>query len=341
MRSLVWEAPRMMTPRELAEPEIKPDEALVKVAFAGICGSELSGYLGQNALRVPPLVMGHEFAGELAALGAAARQARPDLAVGQRVTVNPLAYCGVCELCLAGLNHLCRKRQLLGAHRAGAFAEYVAVPARMVLALPEGMSLQTGALTEPAAVAVRMGRMAGKVHGATALVVGGGPIGLLALEALQNEGAVRVFIAELDPARLSMGAALGGEPLDPRTDNVVEIVRAATGGYGVPVAVDAVGTAATRATCIAAARSGGKVILTGLHEESSLLPVADAVRREITLQGCFAYSPADFAEGLQRLADGRLRLDPWIVEAPLAEGGQWFERLLGTPGEVAKVLLVP
>ena len=341
MRSLVWEAPREMVMRQQAEPELKPDEALIKVAYAGICGSELSGYLGQNALRVPPLVMGHEFAGELVGLGESARKARPELTIGQRVTVNPLSYCGVCEMCLVGLNHLCPKRKLLGAHRPGAFAEYVAVPARLVLPLPEGMSLQTGALTEPAAVAVRIGEMAGMLHGGTALVIGGGPIGLLALQALQTQGAVRIFIAELDPARLSMGAALGGEPLNPRTDNVVEIVRAATNNYGVPVAVDAVGTAVTRSTCISATRSGGKVILTGLHEESSVIPAAEVIRREITLLGCFAYSPANFAEGLQRLADGRLRLDPWVVEAPLAEGGQWFERLLGVPGEVAKVLLVP
>src|SRR6188508_1570597 len=125
MHSLVWEAPRVMAMRQQAEPELQPDEALIKVAYAGICGSELSGYLGHNALRVPPLVMGHEFAGELAGLGEAARQAQPELAIGQRVTVNPLGYCGMCEMCMAGLNHLCRKRQLLGAHRAGAFAEYV------------------------------------------------------------------------------------------------------------------------------------------------------------------------------------------------------------------------
>ena len=295
MRTLVWEGPRLMAMREQALPELQPGEALVKVAFAGICGSELSGYLGLNALRVPPLVMGHEFAGELVALGTAAQARNPGMALGQKVTVNPLSYCGTCDYCLRGDNHLCLLRKLIGAHRPGAFAEYVTAPAEMLLPLPAGVSLRNGALTEPAAVAVRIGEMAGRVDGEAALVLGAGPIGLLALQVLRAKGAAPVFIADLDAARLNMGTELGGETLDPRAVNVAQAVRAATGGQGVPVAVDAVGTAVTRAGCVSATRSGGTVVLTGLHEETSSLPVAEVIRREIVLRGCFAYSPANFS----------------------------------------------
>jgi len=341
MQTLVWEAPRVMIMREQAQPVLRPGEALVKVAFVGICGSELSGYLGHNALRVPPLVMGHEFAGELVALGAEAQARNPSLVPGQRVTVNPLAYCGQCAFCVRGANHLCPSRQLIGAHRPGAYAEYVTAPAELVVPLPDGMSLRIGALTEPAAVAVRIGEMAGRLAGEAALVIGAGPIGLLALQVLRAQGAAPVFIADLDAKRLDMGAALGGEPIDPRSINLAQKVRAETDGEGVPLAVDAVGAAATRAGCVAATRSGGTVILTGLHEETSAMPAAEIIRREIVLRGCFAYSPKNFAEALQRLAHDRLRLDPWIVEAPLAEGGRWFDRLIDAPGDVAKVLLVP
>ncbi len=327
--------------REQALPAIAPGEALIKVAYVGICGSELSGYLGHNALRVPPLVMGHEFAGELVALGEGAEARNPALRTGQAVTVNPLTYCGQCFFCRRGENQLCAKRKLLGAHRPGAYAEYVTAPAEMVYALPEGLSLRSGSLTEPAAVAVHMGEWAGPLNGEAALIVGSGPIGLLALQVLQAQGAGPVFIADLDPARLAMGADLGGEPLDPRAADVPQVVKAATGGLGVPVTVDAVGTAATRASCVSATRSGGTVILTGLHEETSAMPAAEIIRREINVRGCFAYSPANFADALQRLARGELRLDPWIVEAPLAEGGRWFDRLIDAPGDVAKVLLVP
>jgi threonine dehydrogenase-like Zn-dependent dehydrogenase len=207
MQALVWEAPRVMAMRERAQPALQPGEALIRVAFVGICGSELSGYLGHNALRVPPLVMGHEFAGELVALGDAAQSRNPGLTVGQSVTVNPLAYCGRCVYCERGDNQLCVSRQLIGAHRPGAYAEYVTAPAELVAPLPEGMSLRIGALTEPVAVAVRIGEMAGRLAGEAALVIGAGPIGLLALQVLRAQGASPVFIADLDAARLNMGAA--------------------------------------------------------------------------------------------------------------------------------------
>jgi threonine dehydrogenase-like Zn-dependent dehydrogenase len=341
MQALVWEAPRVLALRQQAQPEPLPGEALLRVTYVGICGSELSGYLGHNALRVPPLVMGHEFSGEVVAVGADAQARFPDLVPGLPVTVNPLSYCGRCLYCVRGDNHLCPARRLLGAHRPGAYAQYVAAPAELVAPLPQGLSPRLGALTEPAAVAIRIGEMAGPIAGETALVIGAGPIGLLALQVLRARGAERVFIADLDPARLVMGRALGGEPIDPRAAEVVQVVRAATDGLGVPVSVDAVGAAVTRASCVAATRSAGAVILTGLHEENSQIPAADVIRREIVLRGCFAYSPANFAEALDWLARGALRLDPWIIQAPLADGGLWFDRLIDAPGDVAKVLLVP
>ena len=341
MKALVWEAPRVMALREQPLPQAGADEVLVRVAYAGICGSELSGYLGHNALRVPPLVMGHEFAGEVAHLGEGAERVNPALAEGQAVTVNPMSYCGQCVYCASGLPHLCPSRRLIGAHRPGAYAEYVAVPAQLVSPLPTGMSLRTGALAEPVAVAVRIGEMAGPLAGETALVVGAGPIGLLALQALQAQGATRVFISDLDTERLAMGAALGGEALNPRETDVVKTVREATDGRGVALTVDAVGASSARAQAVAATRSAGTVILTGLHEESGPLPAADVIRRELVLRGCFCYTPANFAEAIRRLAADEVRLDPWIVEAPLGEGGAWFDRLIEAPGAVAKVLLIP
>jgi len=327
--------------REQMQPELAGGEVLVKVIYAGICGSELSGYLGHNALRVPPLVMGHEFAGEIVALGVEARARHAALHEGQRVTVNPLAYCGRCEYCQRGLNQLCLSRQLIGAHRPGAYAEFVTAPAENVLPLPGDLSPRLGALTEPVAVAVRIAELAGPVAGEDVFIAGAGPIGLLALQTLQAKGTRRVFVSDLEPARLSMVEALGGEPVDARNSDVVKSVRSATDGRGVPVSVEAVGAAITREHCLKATRTAGMVILTGLHEETSALHVSDVIRRELTLRGSFSYSPQNFADALERLASGDIRLDPWIVVAPLAEGGIWFERLIDEPGAVAKVLLVP
>ncbi|MCY3833634.1 MAG: alcohol dehydrogenase catalytic domain-containing protein [Chloroflexi bacterium] len=341
MKALVWEAPRVMTLRDEPAPTAAADEIVVRVCHAGICGSELSGYLGHNALRLPPLIMGHEFAGEIVEVGPLVPELRPDLTVGSLVTLNPLWYCGDCQPCAAGLNQLCASRRLLGAHRPGAFAEYISAPAKLALPLPEGMDTRIGALTEPVGCAVRIAELAGAVADADCLVIGAGPIGLLSLQMLRYQGAARVFIAELDEARLAMGEALGGIAIQPSAIDPVGAVREATAGAGVAVSVDAVGTAATREQCVAATRASGRLILSGLHEESSAMPVAAMIRSEIMAKGSFAYTPANFARALELLGAGALRLDPWIREAPLGEGGLWFERLIEAPGAVSKVLLRP
>lgn len=341
MNALVWEAPRTMNMRTHDKPTPGSDEVLIRVAYAGICGSELSGYLGHNALRVPPLVMGHEFSGEIVEMGEGATEKNPALAVGQSVTANPLDWPeGDDPFVARGLNQLSPKRQLVGAHRPGAYAEFVTIPAKLVSPLPDGMSLRTGALTEPVACAVRIGELAGDLEGQECLIIGAGPIGLLALQAMQQKGARRIFIADLDAERLAMGAELGGEALQPRDVNVVEMVREATGG-GVAVALDAVGTGVTRTQCVSATVTTGTVLLSGLHEEVSEMPAADIIRREIVVRGSFSYAPANFARALELLNEDKFRLDPWIVEAPLADGGDWFDRLIDAPGDVSKVLLVP
>jgi len=341
MKALVWEGPRQMAIHDQPEPTLEPNEVLIKVAYAGICGSELSGYLGHNALRVPPLVMGHEFSGEIVELGSDAQAQNANLSTGQAVTVNPLIPSEQDEYVKRGLGQLSPSRKLVGAHRPGAYAEYVNIPAQAVVPLPEEMTLRTGALTEPVAVGVRIGELAGQVSGQSVLIIGAGPIGLLALQALQAKGAAQIYVADLEPARLKMAQELGATPLSPKTDDVVQAVRDATDGLGVPVSIDAVGTGVTRTQCVSATRPTGTLILSGLHEEVSRMPAADIIRREIVVRGSFAYTPANFADALAKLAQNQMQLDPWIVEAPLADGGSWFDRLIDAPGNVAKVLLIP
>lgn len=341
MKTLVWEAPRVMVMREQEIPKPAAGEVLIRVAYAGICGSELSGYLGHNALRVPPLVMGHEFSGTLKEISPDARDEFPDFKPGQAVTVNPLCFDGTCEFCRHGLSQLCIARKLIGAHRPGAYAEYVNVPANLVVPLPQGMSLRTGALTEPVACGVRVGELAGDLQGRDAFIAGAGPIGLLALQALVLKGARRVYISDLDAGRLQMARALGGIALSARETDVAQYVRAETNGYGVAVSVDCVGSAVTRKQTVQATRSAGTAILVGLHEETSAMPAAEIIRREIVVKGSFSYTRENFIEALRRLENEQVHLDPWIVEAPLEEGGAWFDRLIDAPGNVAKVLLIP
>jgi threonine dehydrogenase-like Zn-dependent dehydrogenase len=339
MQALVYEGPRVMNMRDVPDPSPGPDEALIQVAFSGICGSELSGYLGQNSLRRPPLVMGHEFAGTIVALGEQALLFNPDLAVGRRVTVNPLSHCGRCRLCLAGRHQLCPRRQLLGAHRPGSYAAQVAAPARSVHLLPDGVSMEHAALTEPLACALRAAQLAGCSALDRAVVIGLGPIGLLTLQVLGAFGVEVLCATDTDADRRAMAAHFGVPALDPRSDDVQGHVQSATDGLGADLVFDAVGTDATRRQSVELTAPAGRVVLIGLHEEESPVPINLAIRREISLFGSFSYTPNIFAEALRWIAAERIVIDPWLIKAPLSEGRECFERLLGKPGPVAKILL--
>lgn len=339
MQALVWEGPRAMNMRTVDAPQPTATEVLVRVAFSGICGSELGGYLGHNSLRVPPLIMGHEFAGEIAALGAEAAQINPKLAVGQRVTVNPLVHNPWSAASLRGRQNLCRDRQIVGIHRPGSYAEMVTAPASNVYPLPDHMSMEHAALTEPMGCAIRVASLANVQPTDRVLITGLGPIGLLTLQVIKAGGAREIIATDTDPDRRAIGAHFGVRVLNPLEQNVVETVHEITDGAGVDAAIDAVGAHATRRECVESVRPGGRVVITGLHEEESPLQANWIIRQEISIQGSFAYTTLDFEHALAWLAAGRLEIDPWLVKAPLAEGGACFERLLGQPGPVAKILL--
>ncbi len=340
MQALVWEGPRQMNLRETPKPQPAADEVLIRIAFSGICGSELGGYLGHNSLRVPPLIMGHEFSGEIVALGEQAASINSALAAGQRVTVNPLISPPWSKAALKGRHNLTLPRNILGIHRPGSYAEFITAPAQNVYPLPDSMSLEHAALTEPMACALRAAKLSGASATDRVLITGLGPIGLLTLQVIHALGAREIFASDTDPERRAIGAQFGAHVLDPRTENVVETIKAATAGEGVNMAIDAVGANATRRECIDAVTPGGRVVLTGLHEEESPLQANYIIRNEINIQGSFAYTPIDFEDAFAWLAAGRITIDPWILKAPLAEGGAMFERLLSNPGPVAKILLV-
>lgn len=330
MLALVYEAPYSMVIREVAVPALKPDEVLIRVAYSGICGSELSGYEGKNSLRKPPLIMGHEFSGTIAQIGDQAAQRRPDLVVGSRVTVNPLVTCGVCTYCLSGRQQLCSSRKLLSATLPGSNAQYVAAPAGSVYVLPDELPMHVAALTEPVACAVHSAELVRPRPGEIGLVVGAGPIGLSVIQALGDYGLKTIYCADLNPQRLAMADSLGAIPV-----KTTDLVGQAD------VVVDAVGASATRQACIAAARPGGRVVFVGLHEAESSLPINDIIRREIVCYGSFAYTPGDFRNALDGLAAGRYWLeDSWTRVEPLANGAACFEELLHG-SSVAKIWLTP
>jgi 2-desacetyl-2-hydroxyethyl bacteriochlorophyllide A dehydrogenase len=339
MPALVYEAPRFMAMRDVPIPVPKPGEVLIEVAYSGICGSELSGFLGQSSMRQPPLVFGHEISGRVAAAGDDVEDSW-HVHVGDLVTVNPLVSCGRCDFCDRGRQQLCRRRLLLGATLPGGNARYVAVPVASVLAVPDGMDLATAAMGEPVAFALRAVEVADVTPASTVLVVGAGAIGLLILQVLAATGVRTRYVVERNPDRLAIAVARGCLPLDPGDRGISAAIEEVTSGRGVDVAIDAVGAATTRRECMLSLSPGGTLVLVGLHSDETGLPLNTAVRSELVIRGAFAYSPVHFRQGLAWLAEGIVGLREGVVLARLEDGQQWYEQLVsGHPA--SKVLLQP
>src|SRR4030088_1214047 len=225
---------------ELPKPVPGPGEVLVQVAACGICGSDVHGYDGSSGRRIPPIVMGHEAAGRIAAMGAGVKE----FAEGDRVTFDSTIYCGACDLCRRGEVNLCDNRQVLGVscsdyRRAGAFAEYIVVPSRIVYRLPDNLSFTEAAMLEAVAVAVHAVSLAQFAPNSTALVLGAGMIGLLVVQALRVAGCSRVLAAGIDSSRLKLALDVGATVVLRAEAGLAAQVLQLSGGAGVDVAVEA------------------------------------------------------------------------------------------------------
>ena len=301
MRAAVWTGPREMQIQDVEQPTVVPGELLLRVNTVGICGSELSGYLGHNSLRVPPLIMGHEFGATIVEVGAGVE----GFAVGDRVTANPMVPDRSCVMCRAGYENLCLNRTLVGAHRPGAFAEYVSVPAIAAYHLPDSIDDLTASLVEPTACALRAVELAAVTPGSSVLILGAGPIGLLSLLVAKAAGASEIIISDFAQQRLDLASNWGATAaLSPAKDDVVAIAKQRTGGLGVDAVIDAVGLPVTRNTGISAVRPGGKVIFIGLHEDATTIPGNTVIRSEIEIKGSFCYTANNFAASIRLLGTG-------------------------------------
>lgn len=334
MRALVWEGPERMKVAERPEPSgLAADEVLMRAGAVGICGSEVEGYLGHMGNRTPPLVMGHEFAGEIVAAGNGAEQW-----VGQRATVNPFTGCGHCPLCRAGEEQICPERTLIGAHRDGAFADLVRVPAVSLRALPESLGIRVGAATEPLANgvhAVRLGLTAFTAN--SAAVIGAGTIGLVTLQAALLNEIPSVAVIEPNEARRERARSLGAHSV--YSDGGGEAARSVADELGFDLVIDAVGAQATRALAIELVRPGGRIVCIGLASDDTTLSFHTLVREQITMIGSYAYTMADFEQSLDWLVSGRASLGELAPVQPLEDGPEAFARLAQAPPDQVKVFL--
>jgi len=343
MKALVLSEYSRLEVTEVPRPAAGPGEVLVQVAACGICGSDVHGYDGSSGRRIPPLVMGHEAAGVVAEVG----EGVTAFQAGDRVTFDSTVYCGECAFCREGLINLCDNRQVVGVstpdfRRAGAFAEFVTVPERIVYKLPEGMSFAEAAMLEAVAVALHGVAVSNLKGGETALVIGAGMIGLLTLQAAKAAGCSLVLVTDVDASRLGLAKEAGADTtiLASGAAMVNEVLRL-TSGRGVDVVLEAVGRDETVSAAVDAVRKGGTVTLIGNITPSVNLPLQKVVSRQIRMQGSCA-SCGEYPQAMELIAQGKIKVTPLITAvAPLSDGAAWFERLHAREAGLMKIVLDP
>ncbi|HEY1761446.1 MAG TPA: alcohol dehydrogenase catalytic domain-containing protein [Acidimicrobiales bacterium] len=311
MKALVFTALGVVEVKDVDDVVSGDDEVIVHVERAGICGSELHG-ITSPSFRVPPLIMGHEFVGTT-----------DD---GRRVAVNPLISCGTCELCRRGETQLCRTRVLLGAHKAGGFAERVSVPRSLVHDLPSGLDWDSAGLIEPLANAVHAWNLAGAPVAARVGVIGCGPIGLACLQVALHGGASMVACADLSGDRRAVASSLGATVVSSSLEGEFDVI------------IDAVGSAATRNASLEHLIPGGTTIWLGLATPDSNFDAAAAVRLEKTIRGSFAYTDEEFVAAIELAPHLDLS---WSTTYPLDEGAKIFTALMNGESTPIKALLKP
>jgi (R,R)-butanediol dehydrogenase/meso-butanediol dehydrogenase/diacetyl reductase len=318
-----------------------PGEVQVAVAYTGLCGTDLHILHGDMDNRVTiPAIIGHEMSGTITEAGDGVE----DWAAGDAVTVMPLQWCGTCPACLAGHQHICQRLNFVGIDSSGSLQSYWNVPASLLVRLPPGLSLRDAALAEPTAVAVHDVRRAAVRLGERALVVGGGPVGLLVALTARTAGA-DVVIAEINPFRRKIADSLGLATVDPSAADVAEFTDEWTSGAGADVAFEVSGTQPGADTALASLGVRGRLVVVGIHPAPRALSLHRVFWRELSIVGARVYQRQDFESALSLLAAGQIPADAIISRvvsltdvngafAAMESGGQVMKVLIGCQAEV-------
>lgn len=337
MKALQLTSPSQFEVIEKEKPTPCAGEVLVKVAFCGICGSDVHGMDNSSGRRIPPMIMGHEASGVIEDLGEGVSAWK----VGERVSFDSMVFCGACDFCKRGKTNLCDSRQVMGVScdefkRDGAFAEWVIVPQRILERIPDGLSFEEAAFTEPLAVALHAVNLVKVQKGESALVVGAGLIGLLVVQALKRAGCGEIIAVDLDRRRLKLAKELGATSgFHSREDEI------ALPEGGVDIAMEVVGAGPTLDLAIKSLRKGGRVGLVGNVVPEVNFPLQYVVTREITLIGSCA-AAGECTEALATIASGEIKVRPLIsATIPLEQGQDYFERQRDGKDGLLKVLFKP
>lgn len=329
MKAVVFEGPNIAAYRELPIPEVPEGRALIKVSHAGICGSDLTIFLGAHPRAKAPLVMGHEFSGYL-------QSDIPGIKKGTLVTVNPLLSCGQCDPCLSGNSHVCKTLGLLGIDCDGGMAEYATAPIEKILPVPEGISPKLGAFIEPIAVTVHALRTANFTPGDNAVVFGAGAIGLATSLTLRAFGATSVTICEPNPVRLEIARALGFDCLL-SDENLLDNLLARTDGNGYDHVFDCAGHQSVADILPDVVRIQGKICIVAGYKKPPHMNYQKGMFKEFSIQFVRVYRHKDF-EIACKLAAKVPEYESLVnYELPAEEAQRGFE-LLTTPTDAVKVM---
>lgn len=333
-------AARYLGDRTIAVAEVEPvppgpGEVQIAVAFTGICGTDLHIRHGSMDARVRlPAVLGHEMSGRIAAVGARV----PGWSAGDPVTVLPLRWCGSCPACGAGHRHVCQRLDFLGIDSPGAMQQLWTVPAELLVRVPGGTPLRDAALVEPTAVAVHDVRRAGLAAGERAVVVGGGPIGVLIASVARSIGA-EVVLVEPDPHRRQLARELEFTALDPGETEVGAWVEDRTDGAGAAVAFEVSATQPGVVTAMSVLGVRGRLVVVGIHPSPRMVNLRQVFWRELSLIGARVYERADFEQAVRLVADGTVPAGRLVSRVePLASAADAFSAL-ESGGGVMKVLV--
>jgi len=318
------------------------DSVMIAVKACGICGSDVHGMDGSTGRRQPPIIMGHEAAGVIVRTGGDVRDWEP----GARVTFDSTIYCGACEYCHRGQINLCNQRRVLGVscgeyRQNGAFAQFVAVPRRVLYRLPDTMPFEHAALTEPLSIAFHAVRRASPKAGDVTVVVGAGLIGLLVVQTLRRAGCQRILAVDIAPEKLALAKKCGATDMIRSGPDALRQIMELTEGGGADSVFEAVGLAPTVDLAVRCARKGGSVTLVGNVAPTVEFPLQVCVTRELNIYGSCA-SAGEYPACLDALAKGEIDAAPLLsAVAPLEEGAHWFQRLYQREPGLMKVILQP
>ncbi|MCF7837305.1 MAG: alcohol dehydrogenase catalytic domain-containing protein [Candidatus Marinimicrobia bacterium] len=317
-----YDGPTTMSVAEAPERARGPGEVRIRVAYCGLCGTDMHIFHGKMDKRVAQSqTIGHEMSGIVAAVGAGVTRVAP----GAQVTVRPLAYCGTCGTCRAGHVHICENLKFMGIDTPGALQEYWTVPEGCLHVLPEGLALEQAALIEPLAVACHDVRRGEVKAGEQVVVIGGGPIGLLIALVARAAGA-DVRLSEISPGRIALAEELGLRTINPKEQDLVAEVKAWTGGPGADVVFEVTATAAGAAVMTELARPRGRLVVVGIFSAPVAVDLFKFFWRELDLRGARVYAAEDFEEAIRLAAAGALPLERLISATfPLKDIAQAFQ----------------